>query len=69
MTESVIRVENLSIEYRFGRTWLNAVDNVDLRIDPLQIHGLVGESGSGKSTVAMAMATVDLPLPLSPTSP
>jgi peptide/nickel transport system ATP-binding protein len=55
VTESVIRVENLSIEYRFGRTWLNAVEDVDLRIDPLQIHGLVGESGSGKSTVAMAM--------------
>ena len=55
MTEPVISVEDLSIEYRIGREWLSAVESVDLRINPLQIHGLVGESGSGKSTVAMAM--------------
>ncbi len=55
MSDPVIRVEELSIEYRIGRQWLSAVQNVDVNIDPLQIHGLVGESGSGKSTVALAM--------------
>ena len=55
MAEPVIHAEGLSIEYRMGRQWLSAVRDVDLRINPFQIHGLVGESGSGKSTVAMAM--------------
>jgi peptide/nickel transport system ATP-binding protein len=55
MAEPVISAEELSIEYRIGREWLEAVKDVDLRIDPFQIHGLVGESGSGKSTIAMAM--------------
>ncbi|NBC29723.1 MAG: dipeptide ABC transporter ATP-binding protein [Spirochaetes bacterium] len=55
MRQSVISLEELSIDYRIGHDWLEAVRNVDLRINPLQIHGLVGESGSGKSTIAMAM--------------
>lgn len=55
MVDPVISAEGLSIEYRMGRDWLTAVSNVDLSINPFQIHGLVGESGSGKSTVAMAM--------------
>lgn len=55
MAEPVISAEELSIDYRIGRDWLSAVQDVDLRIKPFQIHGLVGESGSGKSTIAMAM--------------
>ncbi|MEM6430708.1 MAG: ABC transporter ATP-binding protein [Deinococcota bacterium] len=55
MAESVINVEDLTVEYRIGPTWLEAVRNIDLQINPLQIHGLVGESGSGKSTLGTAM--------------
>ena len=55
MAQSVIDVRNLAVEYRIGKRWFNAVRNVDLKIDPVQIHGLVGESGSGKSTLGMAM--------------
>jgi peptide/nickel transport system ATP-binding protein len=55
MPDPVISAQELSVEYRFGRQWLPAAQNVDLQVDPLQIHGLVGESGSGKSTIAMAM--------------
>ena len=51
----VIQVENLSIDYRLGKRWLNAVHDVSLTIDPLEMHGLVGESGSGKSTLALAL--------------
>lgn len=51
----VLAVENLSIDYRLGKRWLNAVQDVTLSIDPLEIHGLVGESGSGKSTLALAL--------------
>jgi peptide/nickel transport system ATP-binding protein len=55
MLRPVIEAKNLSIEYRIGKTWLNAVSDIDFAINPLQIHGLVGESGSGKSTLGLAM--------------
>ena len=55
MAQPVIDVQELSVEYRIRKSWYNAVRAVDLRINPLQIHGLVGESGSGKSTLGMAM--------------
>ncbi len=53
--EPVMQVTDLNIEYRIGRSWLNAIRDVNLQINPLQIHGLVGESGSGKSTLGLAM--------------
>lgn len=52
---AVIDVRGLTVEYRIGKRWLSAVEDVDLQINPLQIHGLVGESGSGKSTLGLAM--------------
>lgn len=55
MSEYVIQAEQLSVEYRFNKKWLNAINDVTFRVKPLEIHGLVGESGSGKSTLAMAM--------------
>src|SRR5688572_5689232 len=51
----VIEAKKLSIDYRIGKSWFNAVSEIDLAINPLQIHGLVGESGSGKSTLGLAM--------------
>ncbi len=55
MVDPVISAQNLSIDYRIGKRWLNAVCDIDLTINPLQIHGLVGESGSGKSTLGLGM--------------
>src|SRR5215213_6402586 len=55
MLTPVIEAKNLSIDYRIGKTWLNAVSDIDLVINPLQIHGLVGESGSGKSTLGLGI--------------
>ncbi|MDA3951012.1 MAG: ABC transporter ATP-binding protein [Spirochaeta sp.] len=55
MEEPVIQVEGLTVEYRIGHTWFEAVQAIDLQINPVQIHGLVGESGSGKSTLGAAM--------------
>ncbi len=52
---AVIEAQNLSVDYRLKKSWLNVVNDVTLTIAPSQIHGLVGESGSGKSTLAMAM--------------
>ncbi len=51
----VVEAEHLTIDYRIRRRWTNVVNDVDLKISPLQIHGLVGESGSGKTTLAMGL--------------
>ncbi|MBZ0298726.1 MAG: ABC transporter ATP-binding protein, partial [Anaerolineae bacterium] len=51
----VIEAKSLSIDYKLGSGWANAVHEVSLCVDPLEIHGLVGESGSGKSTLALAL--------------
>ena len=51
----VITANNLSLEYKLGKGWLNAINDVSVSIAPLEIHGLVGESGSGKSTFALAL--------------
>ena len=54
-TPSVLFAKGVSIEYRIGKSWLSAVRDITLSIDPLEIHGLVGESGSGKSTVGLGL--------------
>lgn len=51
----VIEAQNLCIDYRLGKRWINAIRDVSLSINPGEIHGLVGESGSGKSTLALAL--------------
>lgn len=53
--QPVMQASNLSIEYRLNQAWVNAIHEVSLSIDPLEIHGLVGESGSGKTTLALAL--------------
>lgn len=55
MSNPVIEARKLSIDYRIGKNWLNAVCDIDLKIQANQIHGLVGESGSGKSTLGLGM--------------
>ncbi len=55
MNTPVIEAHDLSIEYAIGKQWLNAIADVSLSIQPLEIHGLVGESGSGKSTLGLGL--------------
>jgi peptide/nickel transport system ATP-binding protein len=50
-----LKISDLTVSYRQGNQWLDAVRDVNLVIEPGQIYGLVGESGSGKSTLALAI--------------
>jgi len=50
--ESVLEIENLSVEYKTPDGFISAVQDFTLRIGEGETYGLVGESGSGKSTVA-----------------
>ncbi len=51
----ILTITNLTLAYRHGDVWLDAVRDFSLQIEAGQTYGLVGESGSGKSTLALAI--------------
>ncbi|MFP3881229.1 MAG: ABC transporter ATP-binding protein [Actinomycetota bacterium] len=53
--DPVLEVDNLSIQYKIGTRWVDAVREVSFVISPGETYGLVGESGCGKTTIAMAI--------------
>lgn len=59
MSEVVLQVESLTVQYRTRRKPVTAVDNISFVIRRGEIMGLAGESGSGKSTVAQAIARLN----------
>ena len=63
--ETLLRVENLVVEFPVGSTGLkvHAVSDVSLDVREGETLGLVGESGCGKSTTGRAI--MQLPAPTS----
>ena len=63
--ETLLRVEDLVVEFRAGRSGLkvHAVSNISLDVKEGETLGLVGESGCGKSTTGKAI--MQLPSPTS----
>jgi oligopeptide/dipeptide ABC transporter ATP-binding protein len=55
MTEALMEVRDLAVQFRAHRTVARAVDGVSLEWRRGEILGVVGESGCGKSTLARAM--------------
>ncbi len=53
---NLLRVDNLSVEYRLASASIRAVSQVSLRVADGEAVGLVGESGSGKTTAALAIS-------------
>lgn len=54
MSASVLRIENLSVNYNPSKG-IHAVYDVAFTLKPAESVGLIGESGSGKSSLALAL--------------
>jgi peptide/nickel transport system ATP-binding protein len=55
MTEPILKVEHLRIEFNTRRGILVAVDDISFEILPGEVFGIVGESGAGKSLTGQAI--------------
>ncbi len=62
MTNRLVDVRNLSVEFRSSGNLLQAVKGVSFHIDDGEIVALVGESGSGKTVSALSILKL-LPYP------
>jgi len=52
---NILVIDDLTIAYRHGDSWIDAVREFSLTLESGQTYGLVGESGSGKTTVALGI--------------
>jgi peptide/nickel transport system ATP-binding protein len=52
---TLLKVENLTLEFDTDEGRIVAVDDVSFELQPGEVMGLVGESGSGKSVTAKAL--------------
>ena len=55
MTQTLLEVRGLRVEFPVGGVWLPAVRDLSFTLDRGEALGLVGESGSGKSVTALAI--------------
>ncbi len=55
MTENIVTIRNVSIDYPLRKYTLRAVTNLSMDIKRGKITALVGESGSGKTTLSSSL--------------
>jgi peptide/nickel transport system ATP-binding protein len=55
MTEAVLSVRNLKVEFATRREVLRAIDGISFEIAKGEVLGVVGESGAGKSVTGLAV--------------
>ncbi len=55
MSNTILRVEDLSVKFRTEEGVFNAVDNISFSLDEQKTLAIVGESGSGKSVTSLAI--------------
>ncbi|MDA3139370.1 ABC transporter ATP-binding protein [Vibrio metschnikovii] len=61
MTQPIISIRNLCVDYITDAGDVRACNNVSFDIAPKEIFGLAGESGCGKSTVAFSLMRLHKP--------
>src|SRR6201986_4841257 len=55
MTDAVLSVRNLKVDFATRRSVLHAIDGVSFDIAKGEVLGVVGESGAGKSVTGLAV--------------
>lgn len=55
MSEQLLKINDLSIDYKVKDGYLSAVNKINITINKGEIFALVGESGCGKSTIAHSL--------------
>jgi peptide/nickel transport system ATP-binding protein len=55
MTDGLVEIEHLSVDFATANGAVHALRDVNLSIGKRRVVGIVGESGSGKSTLALAL--------------
>jgi peptide/nickel transport system ATP-binding protein len=58
MTEPIVHVENLTVEFWVDGVWYPAAVDMNFSVEPGRVLAIVGESGSGKSTTAMSLMSL-----------
>jgi len=58
MTDPLLHIRDLSIQFGTGPRMLKAVDGMDLAINPSETVCVVGESGCGKSMMARSLLSI-----------
>ncbi len=61
MTDSVLKITDLTKSYDQGTATIDVLRGIDLRVAPGESVAIVGQSGSGKSTLLSLMAGLDRP--------
>ena len=56
--ETILSIENLSVDYKLGRKIYHAVNNVSLILNKNDSLAVVGESGCGKTTLGMSLLNI-----------
>lgn len=55
MSENILEIKNLRVEYSSGKKQVQAVNGINLTLEKGESLGLVGETGAGKTTTALSI--------------
>lgn len=61
MSDVVLSLQNISKDYRQGRSTISVLNNINLQVRQAELVGIVGASGRGKSTLLHIAGLLDFP--------